>query len=91
MLQDELERIEAEIADIYSLLFRGMTHEELFAKIIEEVLEEAEAANALYDAFKQHGARMEWTVLSPASKDSDCCVNKKWKVKVNYDVEVDDL
>ena len=43
MLQDELERIEAEIADIYSLLFRGMTHEELFAKIIEEVLEEEDA------------------------------------------------
>ena len=59
--------------------------------LIEEVLEEAEVANALYDAFKQHGARMEWTTLSPASKDSDCRVNKKWKVKVNYDVEVDDL
>lgn len=59
--------------------------------LIEEILGEAETANALYDACKQCGTRMEWTALSPSSDASDCRPNKKWKIKVNYDVEVDDL
>ena len=59
--------------------------------LIEEVLGEAETANALYDACIQCETRMEWAALSPSSKASDCRLNKKWKIRVNYDVEVDEL
>lgn len=59
--------------------------------LIEEVLQESETANALYKAFKQHEERMEWTNLSPSSEAPGCRVCKKWKIKVNYDVEADDL
>ena len=59
--------------------------------LIEVVLGEAETAKALYDAYKQYGARMEWATLSLSCKASDCRMNKKWKIRINYDVEVDDL
>ena len=59
--------------------------------IIDEVLGEAETANVLYDACKQCGTRMEWSDLSPSSSASDCRLNMKWKIRINYDVEVDEL
>ncbi len=59
--------------------------------IMEEVLGEKGKANALYDACKRHGVRLGWAVLSPSYKAPCCRLCKKWKIRINTEVEVDDL
>lgn len=59
--------------------------------ILEEVLGEEEKANILYNAYASTSSRMEWIFLSPGSKMAPSGASRKWKVKINADVEVDEL
>ena len=59
--------------------------------ICEEVLGENEKADALYRIWRSLGLRAVNTPLSPFERRRDGELNRRWHVKVNLDLEVDDL
>ncbi len=59
--------------------------------ISEKVIGNAEKADALYDVWRSLGLRTVNTPLSPFERQRDGALNRRWHVKVNLDLEVDDL
>ena len=59
--------------------------------ISENVIGNAEKADALYDVWRALGLRAVNTPLSPFEQQRDGALNRRWHVKVNLNLEVDDL
>jgi predicted transcriptional regulator of viral defense system len=59
--------------------------------ICEEVLGEKEKADVLYRVWRSLGLRTVNTPLSPFERNHDGALNRRWHVKVNLDLELDDL
>ncbi len=59
--------------------------------ICEEVLGENEKADVLYRVWRSLGLRTVNTPLSPFERNHDGALNRRWHVKVNLNLELDDL
>jgi predicted transcriptional regulator of viral defense system len=59
--------------------------------ICENVIGNTEKADALYAVWRSLGLRAVNTSLSPFEHRRDGELNRRWHVKVNLDLEVDDL
>ena len=59
--------------------------------ICENVIGNAEKADVLYDIWRSFGLRTVNTPLSPFEQRRDGALDRRWHVKVNLDIEVDDL
>lgn len=59
--------------------------------ICEKVIGNAEKAEALYSVWRSLGLRIVNTPLSPFEKRREGELDRRWHVKVNLDIEVDDL
>jgi len=59
--------------------------------ICENVIGNVEKADALYAVWRSLGLRIVNTPLSPFEQRRDGDLNRRWHVKVNLDLEVDDL
>ena len=59
--------------------------------ICEEVLGEKEKADVLYRVWRSLELRTVNTPLSPFERNHDGELNRRWHVKVNLDLELDDL
>ena len=59
--------------------------------ILEEVLEEQVAADAVYDLLKMAGVRMQPAALKPGKAIDGCEQDSRWKIIVNEEIEIDEL
>ena len=59
--------------------------------ILEEVLEEQEAADALYELIKRAGVRLQRAALKAGKEISGAELNSRWKILVNEQIEIDEL
>ena len=59
--------------------------------ICEEVVGDAEKADALYHVWRSLGLRIVNTPLSPFERNRGGELNRRWHVRVNLEIEVDDL
>ena len=59
--------------------------------ILEEVLEDEKAADALYTLLKESGARLQPIPLKPGLPCQNCELNTRWKVRINETIEIDEL
>ena len=59
--------------------------------ILDVVLEETEAAEAVYDLMKRAGAQMQYVPLKAGKRAVGCDKDTRWKVIVNETIEIDEL
>ena len=59
--------------------------------VLEEVLDENEAADAVYDLLKRAGVRMQSAALKPGKVTNGCEMDSRWKIIVNEAIEIDEL
>ena len=59
--------------------------------ILEEVLEEQEAADAVYDLLKRAGVRLQKAALKAGKDTAGAEMNERWKIVVNEQIEIDEL
>ena len=59
--------------------------------ILEEVLEELEAADAVYGLLKRAGVRLQTAALKAGKDASGSELNGRWKILVNETIEIDEL
>ena len=59
--------------------------------LFDEVLGESKQADALHEAARKQMPRMKWTLLSSRSHERESGESARWKIKVNAEVEPDDL
>ena len=59
--------------------------------ICEEVLGKADMADSLYRVWRSLGLRVVNTPLSPFERNHEGTLNRRWHVRVNLELEVDDL
>ena len=59
--------------------------------LLDEVLGESKQADALHEAARKQMPRMKWTLLSSRSNERERGESARWKIKVNAEVEPDDL
>jgi predicted transcriptional regulator of viral defense system len=59
--------------------------------ICEEVVGASEKADALYHTWRSLGLRIVNTPLSPFERNRGGELNRRWHVKINLEIEVDDL
>ena len=59
--------------------------------ICESVLGDNEKSDALYRVWRSLGLRTVNTPLSPFERNHDGELNRRWHVKVNLNLELDDL
>lgn len=59
--------------------------------ILEAVLEEMDAADAVYDLLKMAGVRLQTAALKVGKDTGGAELDKKWKILVNETIEIDEL
>ena len=59
--------------------------------ILEEVLEEPEAADAVYGMLKCAGVRLQKAALKVGKDVSGAELNSRWKILVNEQIDIDEL
>lgn len=59
--------------------------------ILEEVLEEKDTADAVYDLLKKVEVRLQPAALKAGKAVEGCEVNGRWKIIVNEEIEIDEL
>ena len=59
--------------------------------IFDIVLEEKKAATALYNLINRAEAKLQNVPLKAGKSIDGCAVNKRWKVIINQDIEIDEL
>ena len=59
--------------------------------ILNDVLEETEAADAVYGLLKRAGVRLQKAALKPGKSIEGCEMNGRWKIVVNEEIEIDEL
>ena len=59
--------------------------------ILEEVLEEKDTADAVYDLLKKAEVRLQPAALKAGKAVEGCEVNGRWKIIVNEEIEIDEL
>ena len=59
--------------------------------ILDDVLEEHEAADALYGLLKKASVRLQSAALKPGKAVDGFEVNGRWKIIVNEEIEIDEL
>ena len=59
--------------------------------ILDVVLEEQEAADAVYDLLKRAGVHLQAVALKAGKGIAGCEKDEKWKVMVNVEIEIDEL
>ena len=59
--------------------------------ILEVVLEELNAAAAVYGLLKRAGAKLQYVPLKSGKSTVDCEKDMRWKVLVNEIIEIDEL
>lgn len=59
--------------------------------VLEEVLEEKDAADAVYDLLTKAEVRLQPAALKPGKTADGCEVNSRWKIIVNEEIEIDEL
>lgn len=59
--------------------------------ILEDVLEEQESADSVYNLLKQADVRLQATALKAGKPADGCERNERWKILVNETIEIDEL
>ena len=59
--------------------------------ILENVIEEKEAADKLYEQLRASSARMVYKPLSTSAEDNPSNRDSRWKININVEIETDDL
>lgn len=59
--------------------------------ILEEVLEEQEAADGVYELLMRAGVRLQKTTLKAGKDATGAEMNERWRIKVNERIEIDEL
>ena len=59
--------------------------------ILDEVLEQQEAADAVYDLLIRAGARLQAVTLKAGKDAGGAELNERWKIRVNETIEIDEL
>jgi predicted transcriptional regulator of viral defense system len=59
--------------------------------ILENVLDEQEVADAVYDLLKRAEVRMQPAALKLGKKVEGCELDSRWKIIVNEEIEIDEL
>ena len=59
--------------------------------ILDEVLEESEAAESVYGLLKSCNAVLQYVSLKAGKSGDGCERNAKWKIVVNETIEIDEL
>ncbi len=59
--------------------------------ILENILEQKEQANILYEKLIAYGKRLNYIALSTRSKKETTLRDIRWKININSDIETDDI
>lgn len=59
--------------------------------ILENVIEEKEAADKLYEQLRASSARMVYKPLSTSAEDNPSSRDSRWKININVEIETDDI
>ena len=59
--------------------------------ILEDVLEEQESADSVYNLLKQADVRLQATALKAGKPADGCERNERWRILVNETIEIDEL
>lgn len=59
--------------------------------ILENVIEEKEAADKLYEQLRASSARMVYKPLSTSAEDNPSNRDSRWKININVEIETDDI
>ena len=59
--------------------------------ILEQVLEEHKAADAVYELLRRAGVRLQGAALKAGKSIAGCEMDKKWKIWINETIEIDEL
>lgn len=59
--------------------------------IIDEVLEENQQADILFNLLMAHTQRLKYVALKTSLKTDDCPKNNRWKIIINQTIEIDEL
>lgn len=59
--------------------------------ILDVVLEESEAADAVYSLLKEASVRLQPAALKPGKATDGCELDSRWKIIVNESIEIDEL
>lgn len=59
--------------------------------ILDEVLEEGEAAESVYSLLKSSGFVLQYAPLKAGKSSEGCERNSKWRIIVNETIEIDEL
>jgi hypothetical protein len=59
--------------------------------ILDEVLEEGEAAESVYSLLKSSGFVLQYVPLKVGKSSEGCERNAKWRIIVNETIEIDEL
>ncbi len=59
--------------------------------VLEGVLDEKEAADAVYNMLKMAGVRLQPAALKPGKDVDGCEQDSRWKIIVNEEIEIDEL
>ena len=59
--------------------------------ILDEVLEEGEAAESVYSLLKCSGFALQYVPLKAGKSSEGCERNAKWRIIVNETIEIDEL
>jgi predicted transcriptional regulator of viral defense system len=62
-----------------------------FGYILEHVLFEQEKADVIYERIKASGRKMPYTDLNKESDMANVERDRKWKIKINCEIETDDI
>jgi predicted transcriptional regulator of viral defense system len=81
--------IDFDVLDIDLLMREPIATVQRLGHLLESTLGETELAQTLHDTYTQTGLRFNRTDLVAGEPGQKSCFDRKWKIVVNYDVEVD--
>jgi hypothetical protein len=58
---------------------------------LENILEQKEQADVLYEKLLAYGKRLNYIALSTCSKKENVLRDSRWKININSKIETDDI
>lgn len=91
VLAELVEKIDFSKMDSSFLDIAPISSMQRLGYILDEVLDEKEAAAAIYELLKEGGAHLQFVPLKAGKDALDYERNSKWKIIVNETIEIDEL
>lgn len=73
------------------LKFTSVSSVQRLGYILENVLEQKEQADVLYEKLVAYGKRLNYIVLSTRSNKETTLRDSRWKLNINTEIETDDI